>query len=260
MNSKLFDEYEHLVFLDTETTGFDPKKNQIIEYAALPFTKEGPGEPVDTYVQLEIEPDIPEKITDITGITALQCATGISERKLIDLMTEMFTPNEKEGKILLVAHNAQFDLNFIAETYIRHIKETGYSLIRSLTKADYLDTLTVYKDRAGYPHKLKDAITHYGLDGQVQNTHRAIDDAKALWAVFDAMAAERDDLADYINLFGYNEKYGISGPKFKKVTYAAQGYQFSTAGANETFPVRIGKVKHKDRKPEGGDADAANSK
>jgi len=242
MNSKLFDEYEHLVFLDTETTGFDPKKNQIIEYAALPFTKEGPGEPVDTYVQLEIEPDVPEKITELTGITPLQCATGISERKLLDLMTRMFTPAKENGKVLLIAHNAQFDLNFIAETYIRHIKETGYSLIRSLTKADYLDTLTVYKDRAGYPHKLKDAITHYGLDDKVQNTHRAIDDAKALAAAFEAMAEERDDLDQYVNIFGFNEKYGVNGSKFKKVTYGPQGIRYTTKITMlcDIFPKKVG--------------------
>lgn len=239
MNSKLFDEYEHLVFLDTETTGFDPKKNQIIEYAALPFTKEGPGEPVDTYVQLEIEPDVPEKITELTGITPLQCATGISERKLLDLMTAMFTPAKENGKVLLIAHNAQFDLNFIAETYIRHIKETGYSLIRSLTKADYLDTLTVYKDRAGYPHKLKDAITHYGLDDKVQNAHRAIDDAKALAAVFEAMAEERDDLAEYVNVFGYNDRYGVNGSIFKKVKYYSQSFGFGLKDPEQTLP-RLG--------------------
>lgn len=239
MNSKLYDKYERLVFLDTETTGFDPKKNQIIEYAALPFTKEGPGEPVDTYVQLEIEPDVPEKITELTGITPLQCATGISERKLLDLMTRMFTPAKENGKVLLIAHNAQFDLNFIAETYIRHIKETGYSLIRSLTKADYLDTLTVYKDRAGYPHKLKDAITHYGLDGQVQNTHRAIDDAKALAAVFEAMAKERDDLAEYVNIFGFNPKYDVSGSRFRKVTYRPQEAGFSIKKPEDILPHRI---------------------
>lgn len=247
MNSKLFDEYEHLVFLDTETTGFDPKKNQIIEYAALPFTKEGPGEPVDTYVQLEIEPDVPEKITELTGITPLQCATGISERKLLDLMTAMFTPAKENGKVLLIAHNAQFDLNFIAETYIRHIKETGYSLIRSLTKADYLDTLTVYKDRAGYPHKLKDAITHYGLDGQVQNTHRAIDDAKALWAVFDAMAEERDDLAEYVNIFGYNDRYGVNGSIFKKVKYYSQSFGFGMKDPEQTLPRLENKTEWRQR-------------
>ncbi len=239
MNSKLYDKYERLVFLDTETTGFDAKKNQIIEYAALTYSKEGPGEPTDTYVQLEIEPDVPEKITDITGITALQCATGISERKLIDLMTEMFTPNEKEGKILLVAHNAQFDLNFIGETYIRHLKETGYDPIRRFTQADYLDTLTVYKDRAGFPHKLKDAITHYGLDGQVQNTHRAIDDAKALAAVFEAMAEERDDLAEYVNIFGFNPKYDVSGSRFRKVTYRPQEAGFSIKKPEDILPHRI---------------------
>lgn len=247
MNSKLYDKYERLVFLDTETTGFDAKKNQIIEYAALTYSKEGPGEPIDTYVQLEIEPDVPEKITELTGITPLQCATGISERKLLDLMTRMFTPNEKEGKILLVAHNAQFDLNFIGETYIRHLKETGYDPIRSFTQADYLDTLTVYKDRAGFPHKLKDAITHYGLDGQVQNTHRAIDDAKALWAVFDAMAAERDDLADYINLFGYNDRYGVEGSIFKKVKYYSQSFGFGLKAPEQTLPRLENKTEWRQR-------------
>lgn len=247
MNSKLYDKYERLVFLDTETTGFDAKKNQIIEYAALTYSKEGPGEPIDTYVQLEIEPDIPEKITDITGITALQCATGISERKLIDLMTEMFTPNEKEGKILLIAHNAQFDLNFIGETYIRHLKETGCDPIRSFTQADYLDTLTVYKDRAGFPHKLKDAITHYGLDGQVQNTHRAIDDAKALAAVFESMAEERDDLAEYVNIFGYNDRYGVNGSIFKKVKYYSQSFGFGMKDPEHTLPRLENKTEWRQR-------------
>lgn len=247
MNSKLYDKYERLVFLDTETTGFDAKKNQIIEYAALTYSKEGPGEPIDTYVQLEIEPDVPEKITDITGITALQCATGISEQKLIDLMTEMFTPNEKEGKILLVAHNAQFDLNFIGETYIRHLKETGCDPIRSFTQADYLDTLTVYKDRAGFLHKLKDAITHYGLDGQVQNTHRAIDDAKALAAVFEAMAKERDDLAEYVNIFGYNDRYGVNGSIFKKVKYYSQSFGFGMKDPEQTLPRLENKTEWRQR-------------
>ena len=157
-------------------------------------------------------------------------------------MTRMFTPAKENGKVLLIAHNAQFDLNFIAETYIRHIKETGYSLIRSLTKADYLDTLTVYKDRAGYPHKLKDAITHYGLDDKVQNTHRAIDDAKALAAAFEAMAEERDDLDQYVNIFGFNEKYGVNGSKFKKVTYGPQGIRYTTKITMlcDIFPKKVG--------------------
>lgn len=88
-----------------------------------------------------------------------------------------------------------------------------------------LDTLTVYKDRAAYPHKLEAAIEHYGLSESVQNSHRAIDDVLALYEVAKAMTAERDDLEDYIDLIGYNPKYGITGRKPRQLTYLPQSYK-----------------------------------
>ena len=85
-----------------------------------------------------------------------------------------------------------------------------------------LDAMTVYKDRRPYPHKLQNAIDAYGL--VTQNTHRAVDDARATLELLYAMAAERDDLDRYINLFGYNPKYGVSGPRISSVRYIPQGY------------------------------------
>ena len=38
------------------------------------------------------------------------------------------------------------------------------------------------------------------------------------------MEEECDDLYKYINLFGYNPKYGVSGTKISSVTYKAQAY------------------------------------
>lgn len=102
--------------------------------------------------------------------------------------------------------------------------------------ADYLDTLTIYKDRAAYPHKLANAIEHYGLSGKVVNSHRAIDDVKALLEVTKAMGAERRDLRDYVNIFGYNPKYGISGRHLKKVSYLQQGFRNEIAPPGQTLP------------------------
>ena len=39
------------------------------------------------------------------------------------------------------------------------------------------------------------------------------------------MAAERDDLERYVNLFGYHPKYGVSGKPIGSVTYCAQPYE-----------------------------------
>ena len=62
----------------------------------------------------------------------------------------------------------------------------------------------------------------WDLTGKVQNSHRAIDDCKALMEVAKAMDEERDDLDRYVNLFGFNPKYGPEKNQLKKVTYVPQ--------------------------------------
>ena len=85
---------------------------------------------------------------------------------------------------LLVAYNAQFDLNFLY--YL--LRPLG--LLSVLQKPRFLDALTVYRDRRDFPHKLCNAIEAYGLTG-VENSHRAVDDARAAALLLEAMAAKR---------------------------------------------------------------------
>ena len=87
-----------------------------------------------------------------------------------------------------------------------------------------MDLLTVYKDRKPYPHKLANAIDAYGLTGKVVNSHRAVDDCVATVAVMEEMEAEKNDLLRYVNLFGYNPKFGIDGKAIGSVTYKPQKY------------------------------------
>ena len=119
----------------------------------------------------------------------------------------------------MLAYNAHFDLSFLF-----------YMLLRSgdpkiLQGKDKLDLLTVYRDRREFPHKLCAAIEAYGLTGKVVNSHRAIDDVIATVAVMEEMEKERPDLHRYINLFGYNPKYGVEGKPIGSVTYKPQGYK-----------------------------------
>ena len=127
-----------------------------------------------------------------------------------------------EGNTLLLAYNAHFDLSFLF-----------YLLLRSgnpscLKGKDKLDLLTVYKDRRPYPHKLCHAIDAYGLSGKVVNSHRAVDDVLATVEVRKEMEREKDDILRYVNLFGYNPKYGITGKAIGSVTYKPQPYDVPT--------------------------------
>ena len=104
---------------------------------------------------------------------------------------------------------------------------------------DYLDSLTVYKDRREYPHKLANAIAAYNLEGKVQNSHRAIDDVAALFEVCKAMDAERADLLSYVNIFGYNPKYGVSGRRLPGVIYWPQNFNKYMQSPGYTLPARV---------------------
>ena len=122
-------------------------------------------------------------------------------------------------KTLLVAYNAQFDLCFLYY-FLLPFGQTGL-----LKQIKMLDAMTIYKDRRAYPHKLENAVAAYAL--KTQNTHRAIDDTKAAFELLQAMEQERADLEQYINLFGYHPKYGVSGPRISSITYRAQAYGLS---------------------------------
>lgn len=247
----LLNKYRNIVFFDVETTGFNAQAHRIIELAAIGVRRnfEGKAEiwrEMDVYCKLPDGMKIPEKIVELTGITdQMLVEQGISEDEMAaqfaQIMAGEVDADSKET--LLVAHNAQFDLNFLAFLYVLQMAHDSEGpqyreRLHRFNAADYLDTLTVYKDRAAYPHKLANAIEHYGLAGKVVNSHRAIDDVKALLEVTKAMGMERGDLQDYVNIFGYNPKYGISGRHLKKVSYLQQGFRNEIAPPELALPMQ----------------------
>ena len=142
---------------------------------------------------------------------------GIPKEQVCRDIAEMLTPNT-----LLLAYNANFDLCFLYHFLAKH----GDATI--LQGKDKIDLLTVYKDRASYPHKLQNAIEHYGLQDVVQNSHRAVDDVLATFAVMAEMDKEKSDFLNYVNLFGFIPKYGPPKERIRSVTYKPQPYDCPT--------------------------------
>ena len=215
---KLFSKYDRLVLFDTETTGLDFARDEIIEFAAVVVERQN-GQVViiqeyDELIALSSGGIVPPEIENLTGITNQDLRErGISKTRVCRDIAEMI-----RGNTLLLAYNAHFDLSFLFYMLLRD----GDPAI--LKGKDKLDLLTVYKDRHSYPHKLCNAIEVYGLSGQVVNSHRAVDDVIATVAVMKAMEEEKDDLDCYVNLFGYNPKYGVSGKPIGSITYKPQKF------------------------------------
>lgn len=226
--SGLFDTFKNIVVFDTETSGLNFDNDKIIELAAIKLVKNERGKviaekEVDEFIRLPEGRRLDPFVVNLTGITDETLDKyGISYKEAADIFYSLVC----DGPTLLVAHNAQFDLMF-TRTLLK-----GYKIECPIK---FLDTLTVYKDRRPYPHKLENAIIEYKLEGKVKNSHRAIDDVKALVEVLMAMDTERPDLEMYINLFGFNPKYGISGCKIRGVHYVPQAFHDKKTQVEETL-------------------------
>lgn len=213
---RLWEQFDRMVVFDTETTGIDYGKDRIIEIGAVSLEGGAENGSMDLFIRLPEGRRLDPFIVNLTGITEERLeAEGVGDREAAGAFAKLLEGAERP---LIAAYNAQFDLNFLYGLL------RPWGLAEVLRKPRLLDAMTVYKDRRDYPHKLENAIEAYHLEDKAVNSHRAIDDARAAALLLEEMAAERDDLERYVDLFGVHPKFGVSGRKIASVTYRAQPY------------------------------------
>ena len=141
---EVFRKYKAVVFFDTETTGLDAKTCRIIELAAIRIERAGDG---TLYTAGRAD-----MITELTGIKNEQLeASGVTEYNAAAAFAFEFLTCRP---VLLVAHNAQFDLSFTQEMLGRY----GDDALQLLKDCDYLDSLTVYKARTSWRTRSRPTI------------------------------------------------------------------------------------------------------
>ena len=215
---RFFHKYDRLVLFDTETTGLEFSRDEIIEFSAVVIEPQGVVQQYDELVTLSAGGFVPQKIQQLTGITDMDIRErGLPKTRVCRDIADMI-----QGNTLLLAYNAHFDLSFL---YYMLLRDGDPQILKG---KDKLDLLTVYRDRRPFPHRLHSAIDAYGLTGKVVNSHRAIDDVLATVAVMEKMIEERDDLMNYVNLFGYLPQFGLDGRPIGSVTYKPQPYESQT--------------------------------
>ena len=142
---ELWKNFDRLVVFDTETTGIEFGRDRIIEIGAVALENGAERGDFNALVRLPAGQTLPTFITELTGITDEQLdREGVDDRAAAEGFCRLLEGAEQP---LLVAYNAQFDLNFLY--YL--LQPLG--LVSILRKPRFLDALTVYRDRRDYPHK-----------------------------------------------------------------------------------------------------------
>jgi len=182
-----------ITIFDFETTGFEfAGKDRVIEMAALRIRG---GHVVGEFSTIVHQPDfaggLPEKITELTGITTEMMLGGMDEKTAFQILNRMILGST------LVAHNAAFDLSYLHYAMDRLAGKTFSN--------PFLDTLTIARDRHYYPHKLEDMCRRYDIP--LNGAHRALNDVYGCYELLKAMHAEWP-VDDWLNVLGYLKRFG----------------------------------------------------
>ena len=164
---------EYVVF-DTETTGFTPFVDQMIEIGAVKIKN---GEITDRFDEL-INPNraLPQKIVELTNITDEMLVDCDNEENVTKRFMEFI------GDLPMVAHNAKFDIGFISAAYQKYnLGEFKNTVIDTMSMARML-----------YPewrnHKLSTLVKQLDVPWEEDAHHRADYDSEGTAKAFYKMA------------------------------------------------------------------------
>ncbi len=208
------------VILDTETTGLDPVKDEVIELGMVAFEFDGDGRVyrvLDTFSKLQ-EPSIPipEAITKLTGITNEAVAGQTIDPAEVSAFIE--------SAAVVIAHKAEFDRPF-AERYWPGFAKKAWAC--SLSEIDWRGEGF---EGSGLPYLLMGA-------GLFHDAHRAADDCMALLEVL-ARPLPSGDLALKRLLDNARKNtfriWATNSPFERKDDLKARGYRWSDGAGGKT--------------------------
>lgn len=160
----------NVVVIDTETTGISYQHDQLTQIAAARLEK---GEITDWFITF-VNPrkPIPEDVAHLTNITDEDVADAPTPSEALAELVEFV------GDAKLVAHNADFDRNFVTKT------PSGYPLLENQW-IDSLDLARIALPRL-QSHRLIDLVQAFDAP---LSTHRADADVAATCALYRILLA-----------------------------------------------------------------------
>lgn len=164
--SNIISSNEIIVF-DTETTGLDTDRDDIIQIAAVKISNGNIIETFEVYINTEIDVTPSELIHNISKKQLDE--QGVTHAKGLTDFIEFIGENS-----ILIAHNIGFDYSILNANLQRFCGKSATSYITQM-----FDSITISKLLfPNFPsYKLKDLIDFLKLDGV--NSHNAMDDVKA---------------------------------------------------------------------------------
>jgi len=167
---------ETFIVVDLETTGLKAGTHEIIEVAAIRFTKCRAEHDVFQALVKPSKP-VPQRITELTGITQAQLET--EGRPLDEVLREL---HDFLGEHRLVSYNADFDMAFLRASSSR----------AGLPDLQNPVSCALKMARRAWPERKSFKLDVIARDFQIADgrAHRAVEDARRALIVYAAATAK----------------------------------------------------------------------
>jgi len=164
--------------VDIETNGSKPGRSQVIEIGAVMVKNDEIVDRFETFVACTY---LPEYITKITGIEMSDLVDAPSRREALTMLRQFM------GSAVFVAHNANFDYNFLVASFNRFgLGDIGNQRLCTIDLAKR----TFECERYGLAYLNE----FFGIDSAIH--HRAYSDALSAYRV---MQEGFKNIPDYVN-------------------------------------------------------------
>ena len=159
------------VVIDLEMTGLNAKTDHILEVGAVRVRNHQAVDKFGAILCQNVK--IPEKVTELTGITEAMVQGGMEKE---EAMRQFF---EFIGEDIIVGQNVIFDYGFLKQWAVNHNMPLERNAVDTLKLARKFLPKEQKKD-------LESLCACFGV--KRENAHRAFDDAYETWQVYEALS------------------------------------------------------------------------
>lgn len=204
---------------DLETTGLSSRFDHIIEFGGQIVKNRACVKALQLFIKPPVE--LSAFTTELTGISEDHMRTALPFEECVDQILDFI------GEAILVAHNADFDYNFLNDALIRIGREPLMNPV--------IDTLDLARcmqaDRKGY--RLGQIARSYGIRYDEEVAHRADYDAEVLAQTYMNMLNELKHIRNLNELQAMQSEKCFKKVRKKHVTILAK----NMAGLKELFEL-----------------------
>lgn len=171
-----------VIYFDTETTGTNPEKHDIIQLAGMIVIDGKERETFDIRIRPINMDTVEQSALDVNGVTREMLETyqepRVAYMKIIDMFSEHINKFNRNDKLIPIGYNIRFDLDFMWQFF----KKNNDNYFGSWVSSQYIDPLPMlywlsYLGKIKLDnYKLSTVCAYFGIE---LNAHEAMSDIVA---------------------------------------------------------------------------------